>query len=45
MALGHVGPHWEERTVMELDSALNQWLDSLPEHRKFKSFGPQVVER
>ena len=25
---------WYEKAVMELDSALNKWLDSVPEHRK-----------
>ncbi|KAJ7503711.1 fungal-specific transcription factor domain-containing protein [Mycena galericulata] len=26
---------WEERLVAELDSALNKWLDSLPEHLRW----------
>lgn len=30
---GYVGPHWEEKTVSQLNSALNQWLDTLPQHR------------
>jgi len=25
---------WYEKAVMELDSALNKWLDSVPEHRR-----------
>ena len=25
---------WEEHTVASLDSALNNWFDSLPDHRK-----------
>jgi len=24
---------WEEHTVASLDSALNSWFDSLPDHR------------
>ena len=28
-----VGPHWEQRVVMELDSALNKWKGSVPNHR------------
>ena len=35
--LGFVGPQWEERIVAELDSALNNWLNSLPAHRMFPS--------
>ena len=31
--LGFVGPEWEQRTVAELDSALNKWIDTIPEHR------------
>ena len=34
--LGFVGPQWEERIVADLDSALNNWMDSIPAHRKFK---------
>jgi hypothetical protein len=26
---------WEEHTVAELDSALNGWFDSIPDHRMF----------
>jgi len=33
--LGFVGPEWESHTVAELDSALNSWLDSLPDHLKW----------
>ncbi|EJF60413.1 hypothetical protein DICSQDRAFT_137505 [Dichomitus squalens LYAD-421 SS1] len=33
--LGYVGPEWEQRTVAELDSALNKWLDTVPEHLKW----------
>ena len=31
--LGYVGPEWEQRIVAELDSALNKWIDTVPEHR------------
>lgn len=30
---------WKLRIVTELDSALNQWVDSLPDHRKFITLG------
>ncbi|KAL0070197.1 Gypsy retrotransposon integrase-like protein 1 [Marasmius tenuissimus] len=32
--LGLVGPQWEQRIVTELDSALNKWVDTVPEYRK-----------
>jgi hypothetical protein len=35
--LGFVGPQWEQRIVSELDSAMNQWIDSIPEHRASSS--------
>ena len=35
--LGFIGEHWEQHIVSELDSALNQWVDSVPDHRKFKA--------
>jgi hypothetical protein len=35
--LGFVGPEWEQRIVSELDSAMNQWIDSIPEHRASSS--------
>ncbi|KAF5381669.1 hypothetical protein D9615_005628 [Tricholomella constricta] len=31
--LGFVGQQWEESIVSELDSALNAWVDNLPDHR------------
>ena len=34
--LGFVGPQWEQHIVAELDSALNKWIDSVPDHRKFR---------
>ncbi|EEB93161.1 hypothetical protein MPER_08227, partial [Moniliophthora perniciosa FA553] len=33
--LGLAGPQWEQRVVTELDSALNQWADSLPDHLRW----------
>jgi hypothetical protein len=27
---------WEEHTVAELDSALNSWFDSIPDHCRFR---------
>uniref|UniRef100_A0A0W0EWG7 Xylanolytic transcriptional activator regulatory domain-containing protein n=1 Tax=Moniliophthora roreri TaxID=221103 RepID=A0A0W0EWG7_MONRR len=35
MMLGFTGPQWEQRVVSELDSALNQWVDSVPEHLRW----------
>ncbi|GJE87560.1 fungal-specific transcription factor domain-containing protein [Phanerochaete sordida] len=29
------GTDWEERNVIELDSALNSWIDALPDHLRF----------
>jgi hypothetical protein len=26
------GPEWQQRTVSELDSAINKWADTIPEH-------------
>ncbi len=31
--LGFVGQQWEQHIVAELDSALNKWVDSIPDHR------------
>jgi hypothetical protein len=31
--LGFVGQQWEQHIVAELDSALNKWVDSVPDHR------------
>ena len=33
--LGFVGQQWEQHIVAELDSALNKWVDSVPDHRTF----------
>jgi hypothetical protein len=32
--LGLVGPEWEQRAVAELDSAMNSFISSIPDHRK-----------
>ena len=32
--LGFVGQQWEQRIVAELDSALNKWIDTVPDHRE-----------
>jgi hypothetical protein len=42
--LGHRGPEWERKTVMDLDSELNKWIDSLPDHRALASID-KVVRR
>ena len=31
--LGFVGQKWEQHIVAELDSALNRWIDAVPDHR------------
>ncbi|TFY75185.1 hypothetical protein EWM64_g8827, partial [Hericium alpestre] len=33
--LGFVGQQWEQHTVAELDSALNKWIDSVPDHLRW----------
>ncbi|EDR09003.1 uncharacterized protein LACBIDRAFT_296682 [Laccaria bicolor S238N-H82] len=33
--LGLVGPQWEKHIVAELDSALNKWVDSVPNHLRW----------
>ncbi|KAJ7696009.1 fungal-specific transcription factor domain-containing protein [Mycena rosella] len=33
--MGWSGPEWEQRTVSELDSAMNDWLDSVPTHLRW----------
>lgn len=35
MLLGFVGPEWEQNIVSELDSALNKWVDSVPDHLRW----------
>lgn len=33
--LGFVGQKWEQQIVAELDSALNKWVDSIPDHLRW----------
>ena len=33
--LGFIGPRWEQHIVSELDSALNKWIDAVPDHREY----------
>ncbi|KAF9493319.1 hypothetical protein BDN71DRAFT_1570031 [Pleurotus eryngii] len=33
--LGFVGAQWEQQIVAELDSALNKWVDSVPDHLRW----------
>ncbi|KAI0373465.1 hypothetical protein BV20DRAFT_937863 [Pilatotrama ljubarskyi] len=33
--MGFVGPEWEERIVAELDSLLNKWIDTVPDHLRW----------
>ncbi|KAG6908595.1 hypothetical protein DXG01_003998 [Tephrocybe rancida] len=33
--LGLVGKQWEQHVVVELDSALNKWVDALPDHLRW----------
>ncbi|KAI0090935.1 fungal-specific transcription factor domain-containing protein [Irpex rosettiformis] len=35
VALGRAGPQWEQDIVSEIDSALNAWIDSVPEHLRW----------
>ncbi|EPQ52470.1 hypothetical protein GLOTRDRAFT_117339 [Gloeophyllum trabeum ATCC 11539] len=35
MLLGFVGQQWEQHIVAELDSALNKWIDSVPDHLRW----------
>ena len=38
VALGRAGPQWEQDIVSEIDSALNAWVDAVPEHCKLFSW-------
>ena len=38
LLLGFIGPHWKQRVVAELDSALNKWVDTIPPHREHHAF-------
>ncbi|KAJ6557322.1 fungal-specific transcription factor domain-containing protein [Mycena vulgaris] len=35
--MGWTGPEWEQRAVAELDSAMNNWLDTVPSHLHWDS--------
>jgi len=37
LSFGLVGENWRQRTVAELDSAMNEWISSLPEHLRSES--------
>ena len=34
MKLGYVGDDWKQHTITELDSALNKWVDGVPDYCK-----------
>jgi hypothetical protein len=40
---GFAGPRWEQRIVAELDSALNNWVDSVPDHRLCPSISVHLL--
>jgi hypothetical protein len=43
--LGFVGEQWEQHIVAELDSALNKWVDSVPDHRpSHTSLFPMITD-
>ncbi|KAG6334450.1 hypothetical protein ID866_4639 [Astraeus odoratus] len=35
-AFGGNAPQWEERVVAELDSAMNKWIDAVPDHLRWE---------
>ncbi|KIJ21009.1 hypothetical protein PAXINDRAFT_165809 [Paxillus involutus ATCC 200175] len=37
--LGFVGQQWEQHFVVELDSALNQWINAVPKHLRWDPTG------
>ncbi|KAJ7175362.1 fungal-specific transcription factor domain-containing protein [Mycena filopes] len=39
-ALGWSGEQWEQRTIAELDSAINNFVDSIPPHLRWNSDDP-----
>ncbi|KAI0090934.1 fungal-specific transcription factor domain-containing protein [Irpex rosettiformis] len=41
--LGFIGPQWEERIVADLDSALNNWMDSIPTHLRWDPRGSNLT--
>lgn len=36
--MGYDGPQWEQHTVAKLDSAMNDFVDSIPPHRTSQYF-------
>ncbi|KAI0682881.1 fungal-specific transcription factor domain-containing protein [Cytidiella melzeri] len=42
-ALGRVGPQWEQDIVANIDSALNAWVDSVPEHLRWDPHRENLV--
>ena len=32
MRLGNAGDDWKQHIITELDSALNKWVDAVPDH-------------
>ncbi|KAN0132380.1 hypothetical protein V8E53_009806 [Lactarius tabidus] len=42
--LGFVGPHWEQHIVAELDSALDESIDMVPNHLKWDTTGQNFRE-
>lgn len=40
--LGFIGPRWEQHIVSELDSALNKWIDAVPDHRESTRLFPDL---
>ncbi|KAL5525563.1 hypothetical protein ACEPAG_6899 [Sanghuangporus baumii] len=41
--LGFVGPQWEQHIVAELDSALNKWIDTVPDHLRWDPHRENVL--
>lgn len=35
MGLDFHPPNWDEQVVLRLDSALNEWVDSVPDHLRW----------
>ncbi|KAK7044297.1 fungal-trans domain-containing protein [Favolaschia claudopus] len=40
MLLGWDGPDWEHRAIAQLDSSMNDFLDSIPEHLRWDATNP-----
>ncbi|KAI0073070.1 hypothetical protein K474DRAFT_1667005 [Panus rudis PR-1116 ss-1] len=41
--LGFMGKEWEQNTVAELDSALNKWVDSVPDHLRWDPYRTDTI--